>query len=183
MDNKSELEKAVEFALRGTLDLKTDEKRKWLGEFRERVVYGLTKEEASQPEAMPHLEKVMEDPEAEMLIVNNNLPPEVITKYMQLAKKANREYKSVATDSKEAMGLVIASRSAVDRENVEGKIKMLPPKFKNLKGKKLCSKCYNEIQENYKEYEGLFEKVTFGDKLIGIKCGACEEDKVDAILM
>ena len=183
MDNKSNLEKTVEFALRGAPEIKADEKRKWLGEFRERVVFGLTVEAALQMESIAYVEKAMEDPEAKMLIVNNRLPSEIINKYMQLAKRVDREYKSVETEFREAMGVVIASRYAINRETVESNIKILPQRFRNLRSKKLCNACYAQIENDYAEYQQFYEKITFGDKMIGIKCGACDRDKTDAIMM
>ncbi len=182
MKDKTNLEKTVEFALWGAPEIKPEEKKKWLGEFRERIIMGISLETASQAESIIHVEKALEDQQAEMLIVNNSLPSEIVTRYMQLAKKVNREYKSVDTDHTNAMGVVVASRQAVKREAVEPQIKMLPPKFKGLKSKKLCSKCYEEVSKEYPEYLAFFEKISFGDKMIGIKCGACDRDKVDGIL-
>lgn len=183
MDNKSELEKTIEFALRGAPEIKREEKKKWLGEFRERIVYGLTVEAALQMESIYYIEKAMEDPEAEMLIVNNRLPSSIINNYMQLAKRLNCEYKSVETDFHGAMGVVVASPRAINRDTVEETIKILPNKYKGLRNKHLCGECFSEIKENYSEYEKFFDKISFGDKMIGIKCGACDNDRVDAIMM
>ncbi len=182
MDDKTNLERTVEYALRGVPEIKPEEKKKWLGEFRERIIMGISLKTATQIESIVHIEKAMEDQQAEMLIVNNSLPPDIIADYMRLAKKLNCEYKSVNTDFDGAMGVVVASRHAVNREAVEPQVKLLPQKYKGLRNKKLCTKCYSEISEEYPEYLQFFDKISFGDKMIGIKCGACDRDKVDGIL-
>ncbi|AKL93740.1 hypothetical protein CACET_c02240 [Clostridium aceticum] len=173
MSEKTDLERTIEYALNGVPEIKAKEKRKWLGEFRERVVLGLTIEEAKKIEAINVVKEGLKDSAAEMLIVNNNIPMETAGKYMKLAKEMNKEYKSVATEAQEAMGVVLASRSAVDREDVTPVIKELPEKFHHVKHKELCSKCYEELQHLSPEAAKEFKKLSFVDKVIGLYCGAC----------
>lgn len=176
MSEKNELERTIEFALRGAPELKLEEKRKWLGEFRERIILGLTPEQVQKIEAIQVVREGLRDPMAEMLIVNNNIPMKITAKYMQLAKEMNKEYKSVATEHQEAMGLVVASRRAVDREEVVPEIKELPEKFKHIRHKELCSECYEELEKIAPEMAKEFKKLTFLDKMIGLYCGACKKD-------
>ncbi|AOY75587.1 YueI family protein [Clostridium formicaceticum] len=173
MSEKNELERTIEYALNGVPEIKIKEKRKWLGEFRERVVLGLTMQQAQKMEALNTVKEGLRDPMAEMLIVNNNMPIETTAKYMKIAKEMNKEYKSVATEHEEAMGVVLASRSAVDREDVTPEIKELPEKFHHVKHKELCSKCYEELQRLSPEAAKEFKKLSFVDKVIGLYCGAC----------
>ena len=119
MKDKSELERTVEYAFGGAPQIKPDEKRKWLGEFRERVILGLTIEQAYKPEAMDYVEDALKDKMAEIIIVNQKIPMEITSKYMKLAKEKDRECKIVLNDSGTAMGIVVASSEAVDRESVE----------------------------------------------------------------
>lgn len=123
MRDKSELERTVEYAIGGAPQLKPDEKRKWLGEFRERVILGLTIEQAYNSSAKNYVEEALKDNMAEIIIVNQKISMNIISKYMKLAKDTNKEFKTVASDSQKAMGIVIASRQAVERENVEVEIK------------------------------------------------------------
>ncbi|MCC5909646.1 MAG: YueI family protein [Clostridiaceae bacterium] len=183
MSDKNELEKTIEYALRGTPELKPEEKRKWLGEFRERVLLGLTKEQVRKTEAYHVVKTALQDPMAEMLILNGNIPMEINSKYMRLAKEMNREYKSIATDFSEAMGLIVASRQAVDREDVTPEIKEMPAKFKNTTHKELCSDCYQELESVAPEATEEFKKLNFLGKMIGLYCGACERDKDGGPLM
>lgn len=176
MPEKDELERTIEFALKGAPQLKPEEKRKWLGEFRERVILGLTPSQVLKTEAFSIVKKALEDREAEMLIVNHNIPMEITSRYMKLASEINKEFKSVATEAKEAMGLVVASRRAVDRENVLVEIPQLPEKFRNIKHKDLCSQCYEELTRINPEVVKEFRRLTFIDKMAGLYCGACKKN-------
>ncbi|SNS49970.1 Uncharacterized protein YueI [Anaerovirgula multivorans] len=176
MSKKNELERTIEFALKGAPQLKPEEKRKWLGEFRERIILGLTPEQVQKVEAIHVVREGLKDPMAEMLILNNKVAMETTVKYMKLAKEMNKEYKSIATEYEEAMGLVVASRRAVDREKVVPEIKELPGKFKHIRHKELCSECYEELENIDPEMAKEFKKLTFLDNMIGLYCGACKKD-------
>ncbi|SES83524.1 Uncharacterized protein YueI [Natronincola peptidivorans] len=176
MSDKNELERTLEYALKGVPQIKPEEKRKWLGEFRERIILGLSVEQAKKTEALHIVKEGLKDSMAEMLIVNNNIPMETTSKYMKIAKEMDKEYRSVATDAKEAMGVVVASRTAVDRENVVPEVKELPEKFKNAKHKELCKECYEELKAIDPEAVKAFKKQSFIDKFFGLYCGACEKD-------
>ncbi|WP_026478240.1 YueI family protein [Alkaliphilus transvaalensis] len=183
MPEQDELKKILDFALNGTPELKREEKKIWLGEFRERVIMGLPMEQVLTEDALPYVEEALGDPMAEMLIVNNRIPMGHMGKYMQLAKKMNKEYKSIAVDHKEAMGVVVASRRAVDREEVVPEIKMLPEKFRGLHHNKLCPQHLEELEKAAPMYLDQFKKVTFGDKMMGIKCAICQHESDGGVLM
>lgn len=119
MTDKTELERTIEYAIRGAPQIKVDEKRKWLGEFRERVILGLTMEQSHTKEALRHVEDALKHDMAEIIIVNQDMLMEVMTEYMKLAKVTGKRFKSVATDNEEAMGVVVASSKAVEIEDVE----------------------------------------------------------------
>ncbi|KAB3530900.1 DUF1694 domain-containing protein [Alkaliphilus serpentinus] len=170
------LKRTIEFAIHGAPELKLQEKRIWLGEFRERVVMALTLEDTNKTLAIDKIQEGIRDPEAEMIIVNNRVPIEIMSKYMKLAKNFNKEYKTVDAISHKAMGVVIASRRAVNREDVVLEIPVIPEKFKNINHKELCPQCYNQLKEISSEYSKEFKRLNVIDRMVGIKCGACERD-------
>lgn len=122
MTDKTMLEKTIEYAISGVPEIKAEEKRKWLGEFRERVILGLTMEQSHMEEALYYVEEALEDNMSELIIVNQNMLMEMMSKYMSLAKNTGKRFKSVATNNKEAMGVVVVSSKAVERQNVEMEI-------------------------------------------------------------
>ena len=175
MSDKTELERILEFGISGVPQIKADEKRIWLGEFRERVILGLTIEQAMMMEAFSVVKRFLKDPKSEILIVNNNIPMDIARNYMVLAREMDKEYKSMATDAKDAMGLVIVSRSPVQYEDVLVDIKPIPEKFKNLTSKNLCGDCYDELVEINPDIAKEYKRVGFFGKLIGIPCNSCEK--------
>jgi len=130
MTDKSELEKTIEYAIAGVPQIKADEKRKWLGEFRERVILGLTIEQAYKREAESYVKDAVKDNMAEIIIVNQKIPMEVMSKYMKLAKDTEKEFKTICANNENAMGIVVASRQAVQRENVEVQIEEISEEVK-----------------------------------------------------
>ncbi len=183
MAENNELKRTLDYALHGTPELKREEKRIWLGEFRERVILGLPLEQSLYREALKYVEDALADNMAEMLIVNNRIPMEIMANYMQLAKKMNKEYKSMAMDNNDAMGVVVASRSAVDRHEVVPQVKMLPENYRNLHHNCLCANHLQEVNELAPEYADEFKKITFGDKMMGIKCSICQKEEDGGPLM
>lgn len=176
MSGKTELEKTLEYGIMGTPQIKPEEKRIWLGEFRERIILGLTMEQVRMMEAPYIVRKALKDPMAEILIVNNNIPMEITRNYMKLAREMDKEYKSMPTDAREAMGLVVVSRSAVERKDVLVDIKEIPAKFKKTQNKSLCTNCYKELEDINPDMAKDFKKINPLGKLLGINCGACSKE-------
>ena len=85
MTDKTELERTIEYAIRGAPQIKVDEKRKWLGEFRERVILGLTMEQSHTKEALRHVEDALKHDMAE-IIIQSICWMEVMSEYMKLHK-------------------------------------------------------------------------------------------------
>ncbi len=176
MPEKSELERTVEQALRGVPELRPQERRKWLGQFRERVILGLRQNQLQKPGAIIVVKEALKDPQAEILIVNNNISIEISGRYMGLAKEMNKEYRALATSHKEAMGLVVASSKAVNREEVELEVEGFPERFLDLAHKGLCKECYEELEGIDPDMVKDYRKITFFDRLIGLGCAACQKD-------
>lgn len=67
--SKGEIEKALSIGLHGAPELRRDEKRHYLGEFRERVITLLSKKQVVEPGVYPEIVKALED----KLLFNNLL--------------------------------------------------------------------------------------------------------------
>ena len=86
MKDKTELERTIEYAIKGVPEIKAQEKRKWLGEFRERVILGLTMEQSHMREAFHHVEDALKHDMAEFIIVNQNMSMEAMSNICALLK-------------------------------------------------------------------------------------------------
>ena len=173
---KDELRKTVERGIGGVPEIKASEKRKWLGEFRERVILGLTVKQCNDECSLYHAREALKDSLAEKLIVNNRMPISTISKFMKLADEMGKNFISRPEEWSNAMGIVIASSVAVDRENVDLEFDELPIKFIKLEKGKLCNDCFLELETIKTKYARTFGRITLFDKILGTKCVACKKE-------
>jgi len=171
-NQKTELERMVQHGIYGPPKLKWEEKKIYLGEFRERVIVALSVEEVFYDEGVAVAEEALKDPMAHRLIVNHNkLTSQWTRKYMGLAQKHRKEYKSFHTEAQEAMGLVVVGKEAVNRENIRVKLRLLPDKFQHATHQKLCDECYEELKVLAPDRVDEFKKLGLMDRLMGKSCG------------
>ena len=176
-NQKSELEQTLQRGIYGPPKIRGEEKKVYLGEFRERVIVALSVEEVFYDEGVAVAEDALKDPMAHRLVVNHNKLTSTWTKkYMGLAQKHKKEYKSFHTEAKEAMGLVVVSKEAVNRENIQVKLNLLPDKFQHASHQKLCNDCYEELQGLAPDRVKEFKKLGLMDRLLGKSCSIPKEE-------
>jgi uncharacterized protein YueI len=176
-NQKSELEQTLQRGIYGPPKIKGEEKKIYLGEFRERVIVALSVDEVFYEEGVAVARDALKDPKADRLIVNHNKMTSRWSKeYMSLAQEFDKEYKSFQTQAREAMGLVVVSKEAVNRENIRVTLQLLPDKFQHAEHKKLCKECYRELEELAPERVRDFKKLGLTDRLLGKSCGVSPEE-------
>jgi len=120
IDKSNELEQRLIIGLAGTPELKRGEKRQYLGQFRERILKMLTKEQVNDKRIYPEIEEALKDSLSTHLILNGDLLFEHRSKYIKLARKYNKSYTVVNDPSlKGEAGLVVVADKAVDIEDIE----------------------------------------------------------------
>ncbi|MCT4619029.1 MAG: YueI family protein [Marinisporobacter sp.] len=178
MNNQSELEKYVEYGVAGTPQIKADEKKHWLGEFRERITFALNFEQINRKEAIKMVEEKCKDGRVNKLILENSVLDTIAEKYMDVAKKYDKEYKTIDMNTNKEIALVLASNEAVNEKDILiEKLPVLPEAFYHAKNKKLCKKHMQELREEAPLFIDEFEEITLLDKMMGISCGVCEHMK------
>ncbi|MBN4050685.1 DUF1694 domain-containing protein [Alkaliphilus sp. AH-315-G20] len=173
---KDELRKTVERGIGGVPEIKASEKKKWLGEFRERVILGLTVKQCSSECSLHYVREALKDAMAEKLIVNNGMSINTISKFMKLADEMEKNFISRPAQCDNAMGVVISSSVAVDRGNVDLEFGELPIKFIKLEKGKLCNDCFLELEKIKVKHARNFGRITLLDKILGTKCVACAKE-------
>lgn len=175
MGSNHELEKYVEFALSGAPEIKGDEKRRWLGEFRENVVFALTDDQIQRKDIWRILEDKIKDPRVSRMIVKGQVNGEIAGKLMEICRKAGKDYKTINNpDFKGDIAMILASHRAVDEDDIwidPGSL--LSDKFYHAKSNRLCKKHMEELKELHPQFADDFQELTFVDKLAGITCGIC----------
>ena len=175
MDEKNQLERYVDFALSGTPEIKSDEKRNWLGEFREKIVLALTNEQVQRDDALQLVEEKMKDNRVDALIVRGQVSQDVTGKLMTICQRTGKDYRSInRPDLKGDIAMVLISNEAVDEENVRlDTSKLLSDQFYNAKNNKLCKKHMEALKSQHPQFTNRFEEIGIMDKMIGTKCGVC----------
>jgi uncharacterized protein YueI len=179
MDEKNQLEKYIDFALAGTPELKTAERRNWLGEFREKIVFALTNEQVQRDDALQLVEEKMKDHRVDALIVKGQINQNITGKLMTICQRTGKDYRSInRPDLKGDIAMVLVSNDAVDEENVVlDTSALLSDTFYHAKGNKLCKKHMEQLKTQYPKFTNRFEEISLVDKMIGNKCGVCEGEE------
>ncbi|GAA0501016.1 YueI family protein [Salinibacillus aidingensis] len=117
--SKSKMDEYIEEGIYGKKETKPDERRRFLGTLRERVILVLTKGQVMKKKGMDQLEAAMKDyPDAEILL-NGKVRSSYFNPYKKLAGKYNIAYKSVTNkQAKTDLGLILAVDYAIEKEDI-----------------------------------------------------------------
>ncbi|MCK8824578.1 YueI family protein [Fuchsiella alkaliacetigena] len=181
--DKSELEQVVSAGVHGDFELKKGEKRRFLGEFKERIIKVLTFEQVEEAGVYPEILAAIKDIEADKLIIRQEVDMESAQEYIDLARKNNLSFKKVSSpDLKGEIALVVASNGAVEEDEIEvldRKEKFeklgLPIEFIKKTGQRLCADCYQQLVEKAPEEAINFRKMSWLDKLLNNDC-ICQQE-------
>lgn len=180
--DKSKLEQKVSAGVQGGYEIKKGEKRRFLGEFRERVIKVLTFAQINESGVYPEILEAIKDPEAEKLIVSRRANLNAAKEYIELARENKLSFKKIDSPAfKGDIGLVVVSEQAVNESDIKvidkkKKFKQLGLPVNLLKkiGDKICASCYQQIKEKAPEELVNFKKRSWIDDLFASPC-VCQE--------
>ncbi len=116
----SELEEKVKQGIYGEPEIKKEEKNRYLGEFRERVIHYLSHDQVLEEGTYPEIEEALKDKRAHTLVVDRKIELKYAHDYIKLARENNIRFKRVdSPDFKGNVGLVVVSDKAVKENNGE----------------------------------------------------------------
>jgi uncharacterized protein YueI len=140
---KPNVEEVLQQGIYGALETKPDERRKFLGTIRERIVVALKKSQVAETDIYPQVEKEMEANPQAHLFLNGNMDYTTLSKYVKLATKYKLEHTIVTNKEHDSeIGLVLAMEYAIDKEEIFITRKELKlPEQKKKKG--FFSKMFN----------------------------------------
>ena len=175
---KSRLEKQVEQGLYGKPELKKEEKNRFLGEFKERVIRYLKRQQVEEPGVYPQVLVAIQDSRAKKLILDRQIDETRARDYIALARENDLDFKRVSSpDFEGEVGLVVVSDQAVDvkkrqvmnrKENLQN-LGIDDRIIKNV-GAKLCKQCWQELEDKAPEELINYNKMSFVDKITGTSC-------------
>jgi uncharacterized protein YueI len=95
------------------------ERRLYLDTYRERVILALTKKQVMEKGIRQEVLNAMHDQKAKEVLVDGHLSLEALRPYRKAAETRRMSYRRVTLDEPEdSYGLVVASDTAIDREDV-----------------------------------------------------------------
>lgn len=116
---KDKLDEYLQQGMYGAKEVKPDERRRFLGTLRERVVVALTKPEVRRKQIAGEFKRLLEEHKEARLYLNGHMEYRAISKYIQLADQMSIEYKVVTNkDYDSRYGLVLAYDYAIDKEEI-----------------------------------------------------------------
>lgn len=119
MNKRSELEEIIAKGIQGDPELKKDERRKHLGELRERILKALTFEEIAEPGTYPEIREAIKDKRAKKIVISQRANLDEAREYIQLARQNGLQFTMVDNPEYTGnIGLVVVSDQAVDVENI-----------------------------------------------------------------
>ena len=161
------------------------ERTRYLGEFKERVIVALTKEQVAEDEIYIEVANAMENREATKMIFSREVPLEKIERYIKKAEEAQIQHKSVdGLLYFGDVGLIIAADDALKAPIEDVFVKRIADKFSEKRlnpiyyqsfNKKICQFHLKGIKEEMQEYKDEYQEISFVDKLFGMKCPICEK--------
>ncbi len=162
------------------------EKNEYLGEYKERVIAALNKDQIIEDDVYPEILDSMKEPKAYMVKMAREIKLQHLRLYIKKAEEIGIKYQLVdGINYMGDIGLVVISKDALKEEKDEVLIRDmdqdfidagLGEKFSKNRGKKICGDCYKQVEERLPEYLGEFEKLGFFDKVIGRKCPVCDRE-------
>ncbi len=113
------LEDYLKQGIYGPKEIKPDEKRKFLGTFRERVIIALFVEQLYENGIYKEVEEEMKNSRGAKLLLNGAVPYRFLSKYVKLANTHGLPFTIVEKkDAETDIGLVLAYDHAINKEDI-----------------------------------------------------------------
>ncbi|MBS4191843.1 YueI family protein [Bacillus sp. FJAT-49705] len=121
--------------IHGEKQTKPDERRKFLGTLRERIVIALKQSQIREDGIYPQVEEALNKNRKAHLYLNGNMSYSELSKYTKLASKYNVEFTMVTNNNYNSeIGLALAYDYAIDKEEIY--VTKEAPKKESVKNKK-----------------------------------------------
>lgn len=116
---KPTVEDLLNQGIYGPLETKPDERRKFLGTIRERVIVALLKKQVAEKKVYPQVEKYMKEQPKAQLLLNGSMNYSDLSKYVKMAEKYKLKHTIVNNKAQSTeVGLVLAVDHAIDKEEI-----------------------------------------------------------------
>lgn len=116
---KQTVDEIIMNGIKGTPEIKKEEKNKFLGTYRERVEIALTTGQVMKSTIYSEVTGILQTTKNIDLLLNGDVSYQYLSKYIQIANKFHVPFSIVQNnESNTDIGLVIANKTAIDKENI-----------------------------------------------------------------
>lgn len=116
---KDDIDTYLQQGIFGATETKPDERNRYLGSLRERVIIALTKKQVREKGTYKEIEHLMSEYPKAQLLLNGKMAYQVLSDYTKLANKMGFAFKVVTNkSSKTDLGLVLVSEHAIEMEQI-----------------------------------------------------------------
>lgn len=117
--SKKTIDDIIEQGIYGAKEINPDERRKFLGTLRERIVIALTSPQVRADQVQSEVTDIIRNNKEAQLYLNGNIDYAYLSKYIKVAQANNVSYTIVTNkEYNSEIGLVLAYDYAIDKEEI-----------------------------------------------------------------
>ena len=117
--SRKKLDDYITEGIYGPKEIKQDEKRKYLGTYRERVLLAIYKAEVYQKKGIPEIKTIKNKHPDAVMLLNDRMNIHTLKPYRQLATDSNFTYRYIRNETVDSeYGVIIALDHAIEIENI-----------------------------------------------------------------
>ncbi|MFJ7975550.1 YueI family protein [Peribacillus sp. NPDC096379] len=149
------VDEIIQQGIHGQKELKPEERKRYLGTIRERIIAVLTQPQVRDKEVYQEFMNLMKKHPQALLFANGNMEYSSLKKYIEAAQVNKIPYKMVINkDYNTDIGLVLAFEYAVDKEEIFLEKKDSNLKITKVKEKGSLAKLTSWLREKRQEVKG-----------------------------
>lgn len=116
---ESNVEKYLMEGIHGKKELNIEEKRKFLGALRERIIFALTKKQVRKNSIPNEIQMAIKEYSKAKMLLNGHIDYSYLSKYIKLCEELNVPYTLVTDQEHDTdIGLVLVNPDAIDKEHI-----------------------------------------------------------------
>ncbi|MGG0717920.1 YueI family protein [Robertmurraya massiliosenegalensis] len=113
------LDDYIQQGIHGQKEINPDERRKFLGTLRERIVIALSQAQVREDTISPEVKEALKSNRDATLLLNGNIDYSYLSKYMKICNDHHIKYSIVTNkEHNSEIGLVLTHDYAVDKEDI-----------------------------------------------------------------
>jgi uncharacterized protein YueI len=117
--DRDKVDEYLQTGIYGPKEIKPEERKRFLGTLRERIIVALTQAQVREGKVFSQLEKILKENSMAHLYLNGQIEYQALSKYIKYAREIGIPFTMVNNQEAETdIGLVLAYDYAIDKEEI-----------------------------------------------------------------